>query len=146
MKRRLFVAVVVSAFLGACNGSDSSGPAPGVGNYTLIKVNGNNVPVTTTVGPPLTQEITSGTLTLNANGTFTETRQGKITPTGGATSPITATSTGTWSLNNAGVITFSIPGSQGQVASTFNATLAGVLITYTTSGTTFTYQNNAPFE
>jgi len=142
MKRRLFVAVVVAGALSACNGSDSSGPAPGVGSYTLIKVNGSNVPVTTVVGPPLTQEITSGSLTLNANGAFTETRIGKITPTGGATSQVTSTSTGTWSLSNTGVIAFVIPNTQGQTNTTFNGTLSGQLVTYTTSGTTFTYQRN----
>lgn len=140
MKRRVFIAVAVCAFLSACNGSDSTGPAPGVGTYTLVKVNGTNVPVTTVVGPPLTQEITSGSLTLSADGSFTETRLGKITPAGGTTSQVTSTSTGTWSLSNTGMIQFVIPNTQGQTSTTFNATLAGALIVYTTSGTTFTYQ------
>jgi hypothetical protein len=137
MKRSLFVAAVLVSSVVACSSGESTGPE-GVGTYALTRMNGVALPVTTQTGP-LTQEILSGSLTLNSNGTFSETRSGRITLSGGTPSPISSVQSGTWAAQGS-VVAFTAKNEQGQVTSVFSGNRAGEVITFTISGITFTYQ------
>jgi hypothetical protein len=140
MKRFLFAAVLLIATVATgCNGGDSNGPRAGVGFYSLTKVNGATLPVTTVAGPPLTTEILSGQLTLTSDGNFTETRTGRVTPTGGTPSTVVGTQAGTWAEQD-GVFAFTAKNAQGQATTVFSGSLTGTVMTFTISGTAFTYQ------
>jgi len=138
MKSALLVAVM-AVIVTACAGESTSPDIGKVGTYTLMAVNGGTLPVVTTDNATIKTEILSGTLVINSDGTFSETRQGRVTLAGGSPSPITATQAGTW-VESGGVMTFST----GTVANpvTFTGTWTPHVIVYTQSGLTLTYASN----
>jgi hypothetical protein len=93
---RLAMAALVIG-LGACG--DSSGPDGGgnvAGTYTLRTVNGGQVPYTVfQFGTEYKLEILSAAMTVNSNGTWTETSQLRETE-GTSVTTETQTVTGTW--------------------------------------------------
>lgn len=66
------IALAATAVLAtAC--SDSNAPATGhVGRYDLVSLNGESLPAVLADDPTLKVTVTAGTLTLNANSTFTQ--------------------------------------------------------------------------
>lgn len=99
MRTGLF-AIAVMLAAGACGG-DSTAPVAEAGSYALISVNGVNVPTVVTENASIKSEVLSGTLQIGSDKTFSETRQGRVTLTGGSPSPITSTQSGTWSITRA---------------------------------------------
>lgn len=94
--------VLLATILTACGG-DSDGPTgpdtSHVGTYTLSTLNGTNLPfVLVQVGNDKL-EITQGSMTLNADNTFSDRATLRET-VGGAVSTEQSTSTGTYSRNN----------------------------------------------
>ena len=87
--------LVCLAALG-CGGDDGVGPKTIPGTYALVSINGDNVPATIVQVGNDKYEITSGTFTLNANGTFSNTHSDRTTE-GGNVSTDTWTCTGVWS-------------------------------------------------
>ena len=77
MLRRTFATALLGLLLAACGGDKSSGPSGHAGTYTLRTVNGSNVPftmVSIVVGGSVYKlEVLSGSITLNADGTFSQT-------------------------------------------------------------------------
>jgi hypothetical protein len=94
----LLVCVAV-AVASAC--SDSTGPSSEVkGTYTLISVNGVLLPVVFFADQFFTLRVTSGTLTMNSNNTFSTSVTYQQTPAGGGqTSTTTEACTGTYTMN-----------------------------------------------
>jgi len=87
--RRALVALVslfVLTTAGVCDSTDTTSPEGVAGTYTLVSVNGQNLPATTQDGT-----ITAGSLTINANNTFSfsETRTGQAAQV----------ASGTWSVS-----------------------------------------------
>jgi hypothetical protein len=80
--RKLIVGVLALAVL-ACGGDKSTSPrATVVGTYTLQTVNGQNLPVTFFQNAEEKDEILSGTVSLNSDGTFTDKSNIRVTITG----------------------------------------------------------------
>ena len=143
MKTVLLATVAGLALLAGCSGTGSTtAKAPeGVGGYFLVSVNGLNVPAVTVQNETVKQEILTGNFTSSSEGTFTETRTGRITLSGGTPSTIQSTQSGTWTKSGSqflfvtGTVTAPI---------TFVGTFSGGVLTYTASGTTFKYQLALP--
>jgi hypothetical protein len=104
-----------------------------------MAVNGGSLPAVTTDNASIKTELLSGTLVISSDGTFTETRNGRVTLAGASPSPFTSTQSGTWS-ESGGIMTFST----GTVANpvTFTGTWTPHVIVYTSSGVTLTYTSN----
>lgn len=99
--RTLFVALAVSALAIGC--SDSSGPSGEAnihGTYAMHTVNGQSLPFAVIVlGTEYRLEITAGSLTVNANNTYTLSTTVSETEAG-TTVTVTETSSGTWTRAN----------------------------------------------
>ena len=74
----LVLATVLPLTLGGCG--DSTGPGSAVaGTYTLRSINGDPVPATYDESPDFRDEILSGFVRLNANGTFSASHTQRLT-------------------------------------------------------------------
>jgi hypothetical protein len=134
--RPVLLVSALALFAVGCK-SDSTAPkVPEAGTYTLLSVNGVNVPAVTADNAVLKTEILSGTLVINADGTFSETRAGRITPAGGAPQNVPSTQAGTWADTN-GALVFTT-GSVTNPTTLFGSWIPGVIV-YTASGSTFKY-------
>jgi hypothetical protein len=102
MLRRPFLLLLGGfALLSACGGDGGSGPggeANIAGTYNLQTINGASPPVTILQIGPDRLEITSGNFTVSANNTFSNTHTYRET-SGGQTTTVTETCTGTYSRN-----------------------------------------------
>ena len=98
--RRMIVAGIL-AVLAACS-SDSTGPNASVtGSYTLRTVNGNNVPAVVFQNATTKDELTAGTLNLNADNTWSGSLTARETSLStGAVVSITVPASGTYTNNN----------------------------------------------
>ena len=87
------------AVLAAC-GDDSTAPDDEdvAGVYTLLSINGQQLPAVVQQQGSDRAEITQGSITLNQNGTFTDVVQVRFTISGQVSSQ-TETATGNWTLN-----------------------------------------------
>jgi uncharacterized Zn-binding protein involved in type VI secretion len=66
----LTTALVLGGLLAACNG-DSTGPGSIFGTYTLVTVNGENVPVTLVMPPDTPIVFNAGWIRLDSDSTYT---------------------------------------------------------------------------
>jgi hypothetical protein len=141
MRPALLAAISMIALLSGCSSTDSNGPGTSaIGTYALVSVNGSALPATTQNDATIKTEILSGTFVVNADESFSESRQGRITLNGGTPSPITATQTGTWTVSGT-ELSFVSGTTQNPVI--FNGTYAAGTLTYTSGGATFTYQQQS---
>jgi hypothetical protein len=141
MRSVLLAAMSALVLVTACSSSDSSSPgASAIGTYNLVSVNGAALPATTQNDATIKTEILSGTFVVNADESFSEARQGRITLNGGAPSPITATQTGTWTVSGT-QLSFVSGTTQNPVV--FTGTYVGGTLTYTSAGATFVYQQQS---
>jgi hypothetical protein len=138
MRAALLIAVVAFVVT-ACSGESTSPDVGKVGTYTLIAVNGGSLPAVTTDNASIKTELLSGTLVISSDGTFSETRNGRVTLGGASPSPFTATQAGTWA-ESGGIMTVTT----GTVSNpaTFSGTWTPHVIVYTSSGLTLTYTSN----
>lgn len=84
--------------------------------------------------------VTGGTLVLNNNGTFVETDNYTVTPTGGSAQQYSYVSSGTWTLNGT-TFTLSDPSRNRQVTGTLQADLNNNLtVNYAEDDGTGTFQ------
>ena len=130
-KSRLLLGLTATAPLlfAACTDNNIFNPmANAAGTYQLTVYAGRTPPATYTIQPGDpnysadapnggTLVVTGGTLVLSSNGTFVETNNYAITPTGGSTVQRQFVSSGTWNLNGT---TFSLsdPSRSRQVSGT----------------------------
>ena len=134
--RRLLIlttTLLAVALLTACGGEDTTGgdddntgPGSIFGTYTLITVNGEELPVEV-VPPGIT--ITSGTLRLNSDNTYSVS-----TPAIFQGEPVTLTDTGTFTVDGS-TIQFS-----GVSSGEFSGTISGNTLTMSDQGFTFVYR------
>ena len=132
-KLRLFViAVLASAFSSACGSSDSTSPMVVPGNYSLQSVNGS-LPYRIYHGDKTGTwlfDVTSGTLALKADNTFSEVMAFHVTPPPPDVPGDTAVTTaGTYAVHG-GNITLTSDGPLGTTYS-WNGTVAAGSLTYT---------------
>lgn len=108
------------------------------GSYVLRSINQQTLPAMISSGPDGTVTITSGSLSLKSDRTFTEIWTARIAPATGAPVNGALSEEGTYELNG-DAITFHLPARPGRgaldVAGTFNADT----LTYTVAGRTVVY-------
>lgn len=140
MKRYIMALAVLG--LAACGGSDSTAPDPGqaaVGSYTLSQVNGTNVPMVYYQNTAGHVDITSGTISLRADHSFTETVNITTVYTSGGSQPTTAVTNGTFSVTGTQV-TFTVPAQGTDPAFSYTGAVAAGVVSYTYEGDSFKYQ------
>jgi hypothetical protein len=118
----------------ACTDNSILNPmANAAGTYQLTVYAGRTPPATYTIQPndPIygsiapnggTLVVTSGSLVLNNDGTFVETNNYTVTPSGGSAQQYQFVSSGTWTLNGT-TFTLSDPSRNRQVTGTLQADL-----------------------
>lgn len=99
MYRWLLAGLALS--LAAC-GDSSTGPATVDGSYVLSTIGGAKLPANVVLSTG-TVQVTSGSLQLNTNKTFTETLSGS-TVSGGGTVAVTLPSAGTYATNGTAIV------------------------------------------
>jgi hypothetical protein len=92
--RRIALLGLVAVALAACNNDSTSPNGTAIGTYSLVTVNGSNLPVDFGNG---NGAVTSDVLTLNSNGTYTDQTT--------YNSSFTQVEQGNWSISN-NLITF----------------------------------------
>lgn len=141
--------MIAFSVLAACGGGDSSGggdvTGPGPGpvvpvnlSFNLQQVNGQGLPATfqPTDGKLV---ISSGTMLLRADKTFSESMIYTFTPTGGATQPDTAITTGTYAQTGSDLV-FTVPPAGADPLYTFAGTVSGNTLSYNDAGFMAVYQ------
>lgn len=153
-KSRLLLGLTAAAPLlfAACTDNNIFNPmANAAGTYQLTVYAGRTLPATFTIQPgdpsfPQapnggTLAVTGGNLVLNNNGTFVETNNYTITPSGGSSQNVSFVSSGTWTLNGTS-FTLSDPSRGRQVSGTLEADLNNNLtVNYTEDDGTGTFQS-----
>lgn len=135
----LLMALVASpVLLGGCD-SPTDPQTRVAGTYTMTQVNGQAPPVTVLQVPEGRIEVTGGSMVLRADGSYTETVQVRVTPTGGSPQSDQQVENGTYAVT-ATSITFTVPPSAGQAAFSYSGTISGDIITYTEQGVSVTYR------
>jgi hypothetical protein len=117
-------------FAACTDNNDIFGPDNVAGTYQLSVYAGRSVPVTFTIQPGDTDypngasfRVVDGELILNSNGTFVETNNYFITPTGEAGFTDAFTSSGTWTSNGS-TITLNAPPQNGNSSRFVTATFS----------------------
>jgi hypothetical protein len=153
-KSRLLLGLTaaVPLLFAACTDNNIFNPmADAAGTYQLTVYAGRTPPATYTIQPndPTygsiapnggTLVVTGGTLVLSNNGTFVETNNYSITPSGGSSQNYQFVSSGTWTLNGTS-FTLSDPSRNRQVSGTLEADLNNNLtVNYAEDDGTGTFQ------
>ena len=106
---RVLLAIAAVIFVAAC--SESSGPASMTGTYALVRIdgiNGNGLPVTIFKDETSEFRVTSGSVTLNSNNTFSVSASG-VAIQSGQTTNISETCNGTYTVSGNGVMLTGAP-------------------------------------
>jgi hypothetical protein len=134
MLRRTFVSTLAGlAFLAAACGDSSTGPASIAGTYTLQTINGQAPPRTVFQDASGRVEITGGRVNLNADGTFSDATDLRVT-SGTTVLTDTETAVGMW-VQNGDNITFNVSG-----GGSYSMALAGRTLTQVEEGITLVYR------
>ena len=136
MIRRTFLLLVGAVVLGACGGSDAPvGPdRQAIGTYTLRTVNDQPLPAVVFQDATVKIEVLSDVVTLNENGTWSETASLRATSAAGAVGTQPSSDNGTYTLNGSALVL-----SSGQSGTT-TATLSGSSLTIADAGLVLVYQ------
>ena len=146
--KRLLSLTTVLLFA-ACTDNSITNPLNDVsGTYQLTVFANHSLPYTFTVNagtdPELpnggTARANDGTMVLHENGTFVETNNFTKTPPGGGSFPSSFVSTGTYTVNSAGDITFDAPPQNGYQARFLSGNWEFDTISYVESGLNFEYR------
>lgn len=108
---RTLVCAALLVGAGACGDSTAPGARP-VGTWQLARVNGAPTPALLLLNSAGTVTAERGTLTVRADGSFTETQDRRAVLSSGAQFVNTVNDNGTWTATS-GAITFVIPGAPG---------------------------------
>lgn len=145
--KRLLSLIAAMMLVAACTDNGIFNPLNDAsGTYTLTVYAGRSIPATYVIQPGDPQYpslpnggtfvVNGGTMVLNSNGTFTETNNYTITPTGGASSGQSFVSQGTWTLNGTTFNLFA-PAQNGNASRSVSGTL-----TVDSNFHTINYQEN----
>lgn len=117
--RNTLQAGILAVTLTACS-SDAAGPDLDalVGQYALISIDGQPLPVIVDQQGEDIAEVTVGTVTLDGDGTFGDVTELRITESGVVTTEVDATE-GTWTLVGT-TVTFSPSDQSGNYTMTWN--------------------------
>lgn len=129
--RKILAAAAALVALTACG--DSTGPNAHVGVYTLQTINGQNPPVVVDQDATTTVEVTSGVVTLNENGTFSDRIDFRVTEGTSVVNDFDI-ATGTYTLSG-NTVTFNVAG-----GGSYSMVLSGITLTQTDIGFTLVYR------
>ena len=122
MRTILRLTALLTVLVAAACG-DSSGPDNAItGTYTLRSINGEDLPVVIRDAPDDRVEVTSGSLTLNANGSYSDVINFLVS-NGTSTFPDRATDSGTYTQSG-NTVTF-----RSNSGDVYNMTLSGNTLT-----------------
>lgn len=138
-KARYCIATFAAAAAIGCGGGGASGdgtvtgPPPATNlSFNLQQVNGQNLPAT--FQPPDGKlVITSGTMLLRTDKSFTENIIFTFTPTGAAAAADTAVTVGTY-VQSGSAVTFTVPPAGTDAGSVFSGTISGNTLSYNDAG------------
>ena len=138
---RIAILLATAALVG-CGDDDDGGtttPTNVSGTYNLTLVNGAAPPGTTEIiagGGRV--EITSATMVLRDNQTYTETINSRTVPASGAATTATQTENGSYAINGNTII-FTLAATTTAPPFSYEGTITGNTLTYTFAGTAITY-------
>lgn len=92
---RFPTAVLALTLLAGCGGDKPGGPKTLPGTYPLVSFDGRNLPAVVFQSGTFKAEVTAGTITMNANGTFSDSYSFRETDDGTVTNT-TIPCSGTW--------------------------------------------------
>jgi hypothetical protein len=142
MKRHILVGLTALALV-ACGGSESTEPADeyarASGSYTLVSLSGRPLPATLSQDASMRVDITSATLVLRADRTFTETLVGQVRQGNGQPQPERQVHNGTYTLSGT-TASFAVPAAGEFPSFGFTGTLSGTVLTYTDELATYRYE------
>jgi hypothetical protein len=125
--------------LAACDDPAGSVPAAAVGTYSLSSVNGLTLPARITDTPDLKVDILSGTLLVQANGSYRETRESRVTEPDGPR-PASSFTEGTLNVSGSSLEV------RERAGGTYAGTYAGTTLSYSipagATSVTFTYEKD----
>jgi hypothetical protein len=122
---RKVIGALLLAMLVACGGDKATGPEAIAGTYTLRTVNGASVPAVVFQDSQEKDELTGGSISLNADKTWSGTLTAKVTDlTTGASGTFAAPANGTYT-SNGGTITLT----DSQDGSQLTGTVGGGTLT-----------------
>ena len=140
---RTMIALLAVVAAGACGGDSATGAedeyARVAGSYTLVALNGRPLPALLVEDATIRIDITSATLVLRANRTFTESLDSQVRLGAGQTQPDRQVHNGTFSLAGA-TASFTVPAANGFNAFGFTGTINGSVLTYTDELGTYRYE------
>jgi hypothetical protein len=126
----------------ACGGSDSTAPNPTqalIGNYLLTQVNGQATPMIYLQDPTAKVEILGGSMVLRTDHTYNQTLSVRVTQPDGTTQTSPISENGTFTGNTEHII-FTIPGSGSVAALSYQADVAGTVVSYTYDTDTYRFE------
>ncbi len=137
-------AIVTCAAALACGGGDSTGPADdpyaaAAATYTLVSLNGRALPATVFQDATVRVDITSASLVMRANRTFTETIDGLVIMGTAQPVPEHQVHNGSFVLNGTAA-SFNVPAANGFPTFSFSGTLTGNVLLYTDENATYRYE------
>jgi hypothetical protein len=122
-----------------CGGSDSTAPDQAVlGDYLLTQVNGQATPMVYVQDVTGKVEILGGSMALRSDHTYNQTLSVKITRQDGTTQTSPIVENGTFTANSQRII-FTIPASGSASALSYQADVAGSVVTYTFQADTYRF-------
>ena len=141
--RPVLLVMAALTVLTGCSGTGSTAVKipEGVGGYFLVSVNGVLIPGVTAQNETIKTEILIGHFGINSDGTFTETRTGRVTVGGGVPSLITSTQSGTWTKTGS---QFALVAGTATAPVNFVGVYNAGVLTYSAGGSTYLYQIALP--
>ncbi len=132
-------ALLAVTLSGCGDNPTSSGESDITGTYTLATVNATAPPVTVFQSSEGRVEVTSGSMVLRADNSYTETLNLRIIPAAGAPMNESSSENGTYARNGSSV-QFTVPASAGEPAFSYQGTVNGGTLSYTIEGTAVVFR------
>jgi hypothetical protein len=127
--RTLLSLVAATVVATACSGDSNAPDNSFVGSYGLISVNGEPLPITIIDQPGLTLTLSSGSMILNANNSFTQTITLATVVDGAAAPPEQLSCTGSYTRSG-NSFTLTAPASDDCSGDTLTGTRDGNTLTF----------------
>ena len=137
--------MIVASLVTIGCGESSSGPQPVdeyaavAGTYTLMSLNQQTLPAKLFEDATERVDVTSATLVMRGNRTFTETLDSQVRLNGGQPQGDQQVHNGTFTLSGA-TATFTVPAANGFPPFGFSGTITGKVLVYTDDLATYRYE------
>lgn len=140
MKITRLLATLALVALASCSGDGPTGTETRIdGTYTLRQANGAAVPTTVAQNEFGRLEITSGTMVLRQDRSYTETLQLRVVYTDGTSETDAAIENGSYEVAGS-TVTFTVPSSVAQEGYSYNGQVDGKVLTYSGGGLSVRYE------